>query len=115
MGDAADGIPGIPRWGARSTATVLSRYGHIEDIPADMASWDVKVRGAGNLMAALTEQRDDALLYRDLATLRLDVPLQETEPEQLRWNGVRQPALGKLCETLGLESLLTRLPEPPSE
>jgi 5'-3' exonuclease len=115
VGDAADGIPGIPRWGARSTATVLSRYGHIEDISADMASWDVKVRGAGNLMAALTEQWDDALLYRDLATLRLDVPLQETEPEQLRWNGVRQPALGKLCETLGLESLLTRLPEPPSE
>jgi 5'-3' exonuclease len=115
VGDSADGIPGIPRWGARSTATVLSRYGRIEDIPSDVASWDVKVRGAGNLMAALTEQWDDALLYRDLATLRLDVPLQETEPEQLRWKGVRQPALGKLCETLGLESLLTRLPEPPSE
>ena len=114
VGDSADGIPGIPRWGARSTATVLTRYGHIEDIPTDMASWDVKVRGAGNLMAALTEQWDDALLYRDLATLRLDVPLDETEPEQVRWTGVRRPDLEELCEALGLESLLERLPETPA-
>ena len=113
VGDSADGIPGIPRWGARSTATVLSRYGHIEDIPADMADWDVKVRGAGNLMAALTEQWNDALLYRDLATLRLDVPLDETEPEQVRWTGVRRPDLEEMCWLLGLESLLERLPEAP--
>lgn len=115
VGDSADGIPGIPRWGARSTATVLMRYGHIEDIPTDMASWDVKVRGAGNLMAALTEQWDDAMLYRDLATLRLDVPLGETDPEQLRWRGVRIDALTELCATLGLESLLDRLPEAPAD
>ena len=113
VGDSADGIPGIPRWGARSTATVLSRYGHIEDIPADMADWDVKVRGAGNLMAALAEQWDNALLYRTLATLRLDVPLGETKPDQVRWTGVRCPALEKLCESLGLESLLERLPAEP--
>ena len=115
VGDSADGIPGIPRWGARSTATVLSRYGRIEDIPAEMASWDVKVRGAGNLMAALTEQWDDALLYRDLATLRLDVPLDETEPEQVRWTGVRRADLEELCGSLGLESLLERLPETPAQ
>ena len=115
VGDSADGIPGIPRWGARSTATVLTRYGHIENIPADMASWDVKVRGAGNLMAALTEQWNDALLYRDLATLRLDVPLLEMEPEQVRWTGVRQPDLEDLCGSLGLESLLDRLPDAPAE
>ena len=115
VGDSADGIPGIPRWGARSTATVLTRYGHIEDIPTDMASWDVKVRGAGNLMAALTEQWDDAMLYRDLATLRLDVPLGETEPEQLRWAGVRLGDLEELCATLGLESLLDRLPDAPAD
>ena len=114
VGDSADGIPGIPRWGARSTATVLSRYGHIEDIPADMANWDVKVRGAGNLMAALAEQWDDALLYRDLATLRLDVPLDETEPGQVRWTGVRPTDLEELCVSLGLESLLERLPNPPA-
>ena len=111
VGDSADGIPGIPRWGARSTATVLTRYGHIEDIPTDMANWDVKVRGAGNLMAALTEQLDNAMLYRDLATLRLDVPLSETEPGQLRWSGVDRPRLEEVCEALGLESLLDRLPE----
>ena len=115
VGDSADGIPGIPRWGARSTATVLTRYGRLEDIPADLATWDVKVRGAGNLMAALTGQWEDALLYRNLATLRLDVPLSETEPEQLRWTGARRPALEELCGSLGLESLLGRLPEPPSE
>ena len=115
VGDSADGIPGIPRWGARSTATVLTRYGHIEDIPTDMARWDVKVRGAGNLMAALTEQWDDAMLYRDLATLRLDVPLGETEPEQLRWTGVRLGDLKELCATLGLESLLDRLPDAPAD
>ena len=115
VGDSADGIPGIPRWGARSTATVLTRYGRIEDIPTDMASWDVKVRGAGNLIAALTEQWDDAMLYRDLATLRLDVPLGETEPEQLRWMGVRLHGLEELCTTLGLESLLDRLPEAPAD
>ena len=114
VGDSADGIPGIPRWGARSTATVLSRYGHIEDIPADMANWDVKVRGAGNLMAALAEQWDDALLYRDLATLRLDVPLDETEPGQVRWTGVRPTDLEELCVSLGLESLLERLPNYPA-
>ncbi len=113
VGDSADGIPGIPRWGARSTATVLTRYGHIEAIPTDMANWDVKVRGAGNLMAALTEQLDNAMLYRDLATLRLDVPLSETEPGQLRWSGVDRPRLEEVCEALGLESLLDRLPEVP--
>ena len=115
VGDSADGIPGIPRWGARSTATVLTRYGHIEDIPTDMGSWDVKVRGAGNLTAVLAEQWDDAMLYRDLATLRLDVPLSETEPGQLRWTGVRLGALEELCATLGLESLLDRLPDAPAD
>ena len=115
VGDAADGIPGIPRWGARSTAAVLTRYGSIDGIPADAGDWDIRVRGAGNLAKALAEQRDDALLYRTLATLRLDVPLPETDPEQLRWAGVRQPDFQELCSAkggLGLESLLNRLPEP---
>ena len=110
VGDAADGIPGIPRWGSRSTATMLTRYGSIDAIPADDGDWGVKVRGAANLAKSLTEQRDDALLYRRLATLRLDAPLPETEPEQLRWLGVRQPDLAELCESLGLESLLSRIP-----
>ena len=112
VGDAADGIPGIPRWGARSTAAILTRYGSIDHIPPDAADWDIKIRGAGNLAAALDAQRDDALLYRRLATLRLDVPLPETHPDQLRWPGVRQPECADLCRDLGMESLLTRLPAP---
>ena len=112
VGDAADGIPGIPRWGARSAAAILTRYGSIDHIPQDAADWDIKVRGAGNLAAALDAQRDDALLYRRLATLRLDVPLPETHPDQLRWAGVRLPECAELCRELGLESLLVRLPEP---
>ena len=110
VGDAADGIPGIPRWGARSTAAILTRYGSIDAIPADAGDWNVKVRGAANLAKALVAQHHDALLYRRLATLRLDVPLPETEPEQLRWTGARQPDLADLCESLGLESLLNRIP-----
>ena len=110
VGDAADGIPGLPRWGARSTAAVLTRYGSLDAIPTDAGDWDVTVRGALNLAKTLAEQRDDALLYRRLATLRLDVPLPETDPEQLRWNGVRQPDFTSLCESLGLESLLNRIP-----
>ena len=115
VGDAADGIPGIPRWGARSTAAILTRYGDLDRIPADADDWDVKVRGAANLAKSLAEQRDDAFLYRRLATLRLDVPLPESEPQQLRWRGVRQPDLAELCQSLGLESLLNRLPEPASD
>ena len=119
VGDAADGVPGIPRWGARSAAAVLTRYGSLEQIPPDAADWDIgnwniKVRGAASLSAALAAQQDDAYLYRRLATLRLDVPLLETHPGQLRWNGVRQPDCANLCRALGLESLLPRLPEPES-
>ena len=114
VGDSADGIPGIRGWGARTTATVLSRYGHIDDIPTDAAEWNVQVRGTANLVKTLAEQWDNALLYRLLATLRFDVPLAETEPDQRRWAGVRQPDFSELCQTLGLESLLERLPDPAS-
>ena len=115
VGDSADGIPGIPRWGARTTATVLSEYGAIDHIPPDAGDWDLKVRGAPALATGLAERMDDALLYRRLARLRLDVPLPETDPEQLRWKGVRQPELEEFCQPLGLESLLARLPEPESD
>ena len=112
VGDTADGIPGIPRWGARSAAAALARYDRIEDIPADASEWDVQVRGAAGLAAALAAQYDDAILYRRLATLRLDVPLPEQEPGQLEWRGVRQADFEELCRTLGLEALASRLPEP---
>ncbi len=115
VGDVADGIPGIPRWGARSAGTVLTRYGSIGNIPHDAAHWDVKVRGAAGLAESLANQREDAMLYRQLATLRLDVPLPETTPDDLRWAGARQPQFTELCQTLGLESLLNRLPEPAKD
>ena len=82
----------------------------MDQIPTDAADWDLSVRGAANLVKVMTEQWDNAQLYRQLATLRLDVPLPETEPEQLRWKGVRQPEFADLCQSLGLESLLNRLP-----
>ncbi len=109
VGDSADGIPGLPRWGAKSTATVLSRYGHIEDIPDDESQWDVKVRGAASLAKSLREHRKEAALYRDLATLRRDVPIPETL-EDLEWRGARRAELEALCERIGERNLLDRVP-----
>ncbi len=70
VGDSADGIPGIPRWGAKSAAQVLERYGHIEHIPDDPASWAVTVRGAKALAASLAENREAAQLYRETWPVR---------------------------------------------
>ncbi len=100
VGDAADGIPGLPRWGAKSTATVLAHYEHIESIPDDESSWAVKVRGARSLATSLRAGRDDALLYRTLATLRTDVPLSESV-DQLAWRGARGPALEAFADDIG--------------
>ena len=91
VGDSADGYPGLPGWGARSTAAVLQRYPHLEDIPDRVSAWDVAVRGAASLARTLAEHRDEALLYRELATLRTDAPIPQSDAEQLRWNG-RGPA-----------------------
>jgi 5'-3' exonuclease len=86
VGDASDGYPGLPGWGAKSTAAVLARFGHIEAIPADPRDWSVNAANAGRLARTLAEQRDRALLFRDLATLRTDFPLFESV-DDLRWNG----------------------------
>jgi len=75
VGDAADGYPGLPGWGAKSTATVLARYEHLEAIPARAREWDVRVTGADRLATTLREAFERALLFRDLATLRSDIPL----------------------------------------
>ena len=104
-GDTADGIPGLSRWGAKSSAAVLSRYGHLERIPTD-APWDIPVRGAATLQAILSQEYDNALLYRHLATLRLDVPIDVT-PDAIRWNGVRRARYEALCRELGSERLAT--------
>jgi len=86
VGDSADGYPGLPGWGARSTAAVLARYLHIEDIPADWEDWKVDVVKAGSLAESLAENRDLVLLFRTLATLRTDIPLFDNV-DQLEWNG----------------------------
>ncbi len=104
VGDSADGIPGIKRWGAKSTATALAEYGHIENIPDAYEDWTVKIRGARSLAAEISSNREAASLYRTLATLRTDVPLSETL-DDLRWSGVTRKEYLSLCESLGLERL----------
>ncbi len=108
VGDAADGFPGLPRWGARSAAAVLARFGHLEAIPAAVGEWHVNVRSATGLNATLRARWDEALLYRRLATLRLDVPLPQTDPDELRWRGARRGPFLALCEELGSRALAER-------
>ena len=119
-GDAADGIPGLPRWGAKSSAAVLSRYGHLEAIPL-AGPWDATVRGAAALQGILSREYENALLYRQLATLRRDVPLSGNALipgntplsgdengatlEAVHWRGAYRPEYENLCRDLGLGSL----------
>jgi len=109
VGDSADGIPGIPRWGAKSTATVLAHYGCIESIPDDPEAWEVKVRGAKTLAANLAEHRNEALLYRTLATLRTDVPLPESLDE-LRWRGAQRERLADFCASIDDDRFVDKVP-----
>lgn len=107
VGDTADGFPGLPGWGAKSAGTLLARYGHIENIPPSEAEWDVKVRSAARLAETLRDQMDDALLFKDMATLRADVEIPETL-EQIEWKGVKKEEFIALCDELGFESLKAR-------
>ncbi|MDP1570163.1 MAG: 5'-3' exonuclease H3TH domain-containing protein [Vicinamibacterales bacterium] len=86
VGDSADGFPGLPGWGAKSAATVLARYRHIDQIPDHHAAWDVRVARARALAETLAHDRATARLFRDLATLRTDVPVFDTV-DDLAWNG----------------------------
>ncbi|HEB53320.1 MAG TPA: flap endonuclease [bacterium] len=104
VGDAQDGIPGVPRWGAKSSATMLLHYGEIEAIPDDAEQWRVKVRGAAALAKSLAEHRAEADLYKRLATLRTDVPIAESL-DDLRWLGPTDE-LEPLCREIGFERFL---------
>jgi 5'-3' exonuclease len=108
VGDTADGIPGLPGIGDKTAATLLRRYGHLEDIPDDAALWDVEVRGATRIAQTLRQQREEALLYRTLATLVEDVPLPEKEPDDLLFRGVPRAAFLAWCDQLGVTTLKTR-------
>ena len=99
-----DGIPGIDGFGEKSAALVIGAYGHLEHIPASADEWKVKPRGAARLAANLAEHRDDALLYRKLATLIDDVPLKESL-EDLRFMGVPRERYLAWCESLGVEGM----------
>ncbi len=110
VGDSADGFPGLLGWGAKSAAALLSKFQHIEAIPPDTADWGVPVRGATTLAATLVGQRELAMLFKDLATLRASLPVL-TATEGLRWVGPKAefrslvdrfgaPALGVRAEAL---------------
>lgn len=107
VGDDSDGIPGLTGFGAKSAAAVLARWGTIERIPDHETAWDVKVTGAPRLAATLREQREDALLYKKLATLVTDVPLPEKLAD-LEHHGVPRESFDALCTQLDSKDLRTR-------
>ncbi len=109
VGDTADGIPGIPGWGEKTTGTVLSRYLTIDAIPDDPTRWGLELRGKERLAAALRERREDAALYRRLATLRTDVPLAEGLAD-LEWRGAPRAELETLLAQIGAPELAERVP-----
>ena len=98
VGDAADGYPGLRGWGAKSSAAVLSKFLHLESIPTDWRDWHVNVSNASALAGTLSRERDHALLFRSLATLRTDIKLFD-DVDQLRWNGPT-PAFAMLAARL---------------
>ena len=98
VGDSADGFPGLKGWGAKSAAAVLAKYGHLEAIPSDWTEWHVNASRPAALAATLVRDRDQALLFRDLATLRTDIALFDNVDE-LRWNGPT-PAFQSLAARL---------------
>ncbi len=108
VGDDADGIPGLAGWGAKSSAVLLSAYGRLEAIPDDPEEWSVDVRGAARLAEILVERREEALLYRTLATLRTDALIQE-DLDALEWRGARRTEMEKLCGRWEDEGLLRRV------
>ena len=109
VGDSSDGYPGIPGWGKVAAATVLTRYPHLEDIPESVSRWDLSLRGAAGLAASLREHRDLAFLFRELATLVIDLPLPESL-DDLAWRGAHRAEFTQMAERLGAPGLVERVP-----
>ncbi len=105
VGDSADGFPGLPGWGAKSSAAVLARYGHLEAIPERGEQWEVQVRGAAKLASTLVTQRDDAELFRTLARLRTDFDVGTVENWQ--WTGPTE-RFAEMADGLDAPSLAER-------
>jgi 5'-3' exonuclease len=108
VGDSADGYPGVSGWGAKSASAVLSRYGHIESIPADHLEWGLTPGRALRLAENLKAHQEEAILFRRLATLRLDVPITEKLTD-LKWSGAREELKG-ICQEMGVKTLPERIP-----
>lgn len=106
VGDSADGFPGLPGWGAKSTATVLARYLHLEDVPSSADDWDITVRGAAKLAATLADQLDLALLFRRIATVERDAPVGSSVDEY-GWTGPG-PDFLTVCEDIDAVGLAER-------
>lgn len=111
VGDSADGFPGVSGWGAKAAARTLSQYEHLEDIPKNWQEWHPSIRNARSLSASLFSAWNDALLFRTLATLRLDVPVFDTV-EHLRWKGPR-PDFEERCHQMKSPDLLARATSAP--
>jgi 5'-3' exonuclease len=111
VGDSSDGYPGLPGWGAKSAGAVLSKFRHIDAIPASALDWELDIRNASRLAATLEERRDEALLYRTLATLNRDSDLGETTRtlDDLEWHGVPQASFIGLCDELGFDTVRERV------
>lgn len=107
VGDSADGYPGIQGWGEKSTSTVLAKYKHIENISNDPAKFGLSVGRATTLLENLKSNYKDALLFRELSTLRTDVPLKETLAD-MKWQGANAK-FKKVCKELGSESIIERV------
>ena len=113
VGDSADGYPGLPGWGPKAAALTFSRYPHFEDVPKDYRQWNPAIRGAQRLASVLFEQWDNAILFRQLARLRLDVPVFDTVGD-LQWKGP-EPGFEALCRRLDAQSLFARVMELSSK
>jgi len=108
VGDSADGYPGLPGWGSKSSAAVLARFGHLEAIPDSPLEWDVPLRNAVRLAATLKQQRVDALLFRRLATLNRDAAIAG-DLDSLAWRGVPREEFLALCDELGFDRIRERV------
>ena len=106
VGDASDGYPGLPGWGAKSASIVLAEYGHIEAIPTDSNEWTVSVRGAARLAQTLAEGQADVALFRDLATLRTTAPVFESL-DAMQWSGPT-PAFFDVCASFNAPGYFKR-------
>ena len=106
VGDTADGIPGLSGWGAKSSSTILAHYKHLENIPKNHEEWQISLRGAHKLSATFSDQFEDALLYRQLATLDLNAPVMESVDELL-WTGPKKH-FSDVCEHLDAQRISDR-------